>query len=246
MTDRVALVTGGGRGIGAEVCRLLKAQDRQVAVVDLLVEGAEAVAAEVGGRAYHCDVSDSARVAATVQAVASDLGPVEILVNAAGWDRFVPFLETDEDFWDRVIEINYKGVLRTVHAVLPGMIDQGFGRIVNLASDAARVGSSLESVYSGAKAGVVAFTKTIAREAAREGVTANVVAPGPTNTQLLTDIGEAGDLPAKIVSRLARAVPMGRLAEPDEVAYGVVCFTAEDAGFITGQTLSVSGGLTMA
>ncbi|MEE9413951.1 MAG: SDR family oxidoreductase [Acidimicrobiales bacterium] len=245
MTDRVALVTGGGRGIGADVCRRLHAQGRRVAVVDLLFDEAKLVADEVEGRAYGCDVSDSAEVTSTVRAVASDLGPVEVLVNAAGWDRFVPFVETDEAFWDRIIEVNYKGVLRTVHAVLPGMIERRFGRIVNLASDAALVGSSLESVYAGAKAGVIAFTKTIAREAAQDGVTANVVAPGPTDTQLLKDIAAAGELPAKIVGRLARAVPIGRLAQPDEIAYGVSCFAAEDAGFITGQTLSVSGGLTM-
>lgn len=242
---RVALVTGGARGIGGEVSRLLASQGRRVAIADLLVDEAEALAEEIGGAAYRCDVSHSDNVIDTVLAVTDELGPVDILVNVAGFDRFVPFVETDEAFWDMIIEINYKGALRTCHAVLPGMIERRWGRIVNIASDAARVGSSLEAVYAGAKAGVIAFTKTIARETAKKGVTANVVCPGPTDTTLIREMGEAGELPAKIVGGLGRAVPMGRMAEPHEVAYGVACFTADDANFITGQTLSVSGGLTM-
>jgi 2-hydroxycyclohexanecarboxyl-CoA dehydrogenase len=193
------------------------------------------------------DVTDTASVEAAVGSTVRALGPVDICVNVAGWDRLVPFVETDEAFWERVIAINYTGVLRTTRALLPGMVERGWGRVVNTASDAGRVGSSLESVYSGAKGGVIAFTKTIAREVAKRGVTANTVCPGPTDTPLLAAVGEAlPDGGQKLVGSLGRAVPMGRLATPADVAPAIVFFASEDAGFITGQTLSASGGLTMA
>ncbi|MCH1435085.1 MAG: SDR family oxidoreductase [Acidimicrobiales bacterium] len=247
MTEsRVALVTGGARGIGAAVVRRLHAQGRCVAIADLLADEGAELAEELDGRAYRCDVTDSDGVRDMVAAVESDLGPIDVLVNCAGFDRFVRFVDTDEDFWDTIIDINYKGTLRTCHAVLPGMTERGWGRIVNFASDAARVGSSLESVYAGAKAGVIGFTKTIARETVKKGVTCNVVCPGPTDTTLIREMGEQGDLPAKIVGGLDRAIPIGRMAQPDEIAYGAAVFTHDDANFITGQTLSVSGGLTMA
>jgi 2-hydroxycyclohexanecarboxyl-CoA dehydrogenase len=179
-----------------------------------------------------------------------ELGPVDILVNNAGWDDLRPFVETDEAFWDRVIEINYKGVLRTTHAVLPGMVERRWGRVVNIGSDAARVGSSLEAVYAGAKGAVISFTKTIAREVARKGVTANTVCPGPTDTPLLRQIVEAqGSDPGRasgVIDAMTKSVPMKRLGLPDEVAAAVAFFASESAGFVTGQTLSVSGGLTMA
>ena len=244
--QRIALVTGGARGIGAATARRLRAQGRRVAVADLLLDEATAVAEEIDGRAYRCDVTDSDGVRELVAAVETDLGPVDILVNCAGFDRFVRFVDTDEDFWDTIIDINYKGTLRTCHAVLPGMTERGWGRIVNFASDAARVGSSLESVYAGAKAGVIGFTKTIARESVKRGVTCNVVCPGPTDTTLIQEMGAQGELPAKIVGGLDRAMPIGRMAQPHEIAYGATVFTHDDANFITGQTLSVSGGLTMA
>jgi 2-hydroxycyclohexanecarboxyl-CoA dehydrogenase len=156
-----------------------------------------------------------------------------------------PFVETDEPFWDRVIDVNFKGGLRLTRAVLPGMLDRGYGRIVNIGSDAGRVGSSLESVYSGAKGGVIAFTKTIAREVARRGVTANTVCPGPTETEMLREV-TGGDDGAKVIEAMTRAVPMKRLGKPQDVAAAVAFLASDDAGFITGQTLSVSGGLTMA
>jgi 2-hydroxycyclohexanecarboxyl-CoA dehydrogenase len=162
----------------------------------------------------------------------------------AGWDELRPFLETDEEFWERVIEVNYKGCLRVTRAVLPGMVERGFGRVVNIGSDAGRVGSSLEAVYSGAKGAVIAFTKTVAREVARAGVTANTVCPGPTRTAMLKAMAESGR--ERLVESLTRAVPMRRLGEPEDVAAAVAFLASERAGFITGQTLSVSGGLTMA
>jgi 2-hydroxycyclohexanecarboxyl-CoA dehydrogenase len=246
VSTRVALVTGGARGIGRAIALELAAAGCAVAIGDLLAEEADAVAAEIGRNAIAVplDITDSAAVAAAVAAVGEQLGPVDIAVNNAGWDELRPFLETDEPFWDRVIDINYKGCLRVTKAVLPGMVDRGWGRLVNIASDAGRVGSSLESVYAGAKGGVIAFTKTIAREVARSGVTANCVCPGPTRTPLLEGmVGEGGD---RFVDALTRAVPMRRLGEPEDIAAAVAFLASDRAGYVTGQTLSVSGGLTMA
>ena len=249
MTPRIALVTGGARGIGRAISLELAAAGCAVAVADLLVDQAQDVAAAIeaaGGRAtaVAADITDSAAVAAAVVTVGERLGPVDIAVNNAGWDELRPFLETDEPFWDRVIDVNYKGCLRVSKAVLPGMVERGWGRLVNIASDAGRVGSSLESVYAGAKGGVIAFTKTIAREVARSGVTANCVCPGPTRTPLLEGMAaESGD---RFVDALTRAVPMRRLGEPEDIAAAVAFLASERAGYVTGQTLSVSGGLTMA
>lgn len=248
---RVALVTGGGSGIGRAICLALAAAGRQVAVADLDRSGADEttqLVSDAGGRAVsvEMDVTSADSVQTGCLAAIDQLGPVEILVNCAGWDVLMPFLDTDELFWDRVIEINYKGVLRTVHACLPSMIDGGWGRIVNIGSDAARVGSSLEAVYSGAKGGVISFTKTLARETARNGVTANVVCPGPTDTPLLAGIVEASDDGERVIGAMARAVPMKRVGQPLEIASAVAYLTSEEASFVTGQTLSVSGGLTMA
>jgi len=251
MTSRVALVTGGGSGIGRQICQALAVDDRRIAVADINTAGAEATAELVRARggeaiAVTMDITDSDSVAQGCLQVIDELGPVEVLVNCAGWDELKPFLDTDEDFWDRIIEINYKGALRTVHACLPAMIDGGWGRIINISSDAARVGSSLEAVYSGAKGAVISFTKTIAREVARKGITANVVCPGPTDTALLDQIVEASDNGEKVIGAMARAVPMKRIGQPEEVASAVAYFASEQAGFASGQTLSVSGGLTMA
>jgi 2-hydroxycyclohexanecarboxyl-CoA dehydrogenase len=250
MPERTALVTGGARGIGRAICLALAADGRSVAVGDLRIEEATETVASVeaaGGRALavELDVTSTASVAGAVQRIGADLGPVDVLVNNAGWDELRPFLETDEAFWDRVIDVNYRGCLRVTHALLPGMVDRGWGRLVNIGSDAGRVGSSLESVYSGAKGAVIAFTKTIAREVARNGVTANTVCPGPTRTPMLEGMaaGEGGE---KLIDSLTRAVPMRRLAEPDDVAAPVAFLASDRAGYITGQTLSVSGGLTMA
>ena len=240
------MITGGARGIGRAVALALAADGRAVAVADLLEEEAAEAAAAIGGNALavRLDVTDSDSVAEGVDRVQASLGPIQVLVNNAGWDEARPFLETDEAFWDRVIEINFKGGLRTTRAVLPGMVQRGWGRVVNIASDAGRVGSSLESVYSGAKGGVIAFTKTIAREVARSGVTANTVCPGPTRTAFLDRMADGGG--ERLVESLTRAVPMRRLGEPEDVAAAVAFLASDAAGYITGQTLSVSGGLTMA
>ncbi|MGI9613315.1 MAG: SDR family NAD(P)-dependent oxidoreductase [Acidimicrobiales bacterium] len=251
MTERVAVVTGGGRGIGREICRALAADERIVAVADLRASESAATVDAItadGGRALavEMDVTRSDAVTSGLATIVDQLGPVEVLVNCAGWDELKPFVETDEEFWDHIIDLNYKSVLRTTHACLPAMIDAGFGRIVNIGSDAARVGSMLEAVYSGAKGGVISFSKTIAREVARHGITANTVCPGPTATPLLDEIVDASDNGEKVIGAMARAVPMKRVGQPGEVASAVAYLASEDAGFITGQTLSVSGGLTMA
>lgn len=249
--ERVALVTGGARGIGRAIAEALAADGRLVAVADLLEDGARETvelieAAGGGGMAVAMDVTSSDSVTAAFARVSAEMGHVDVLVNCAGWDILMPFVDSSEDFWDKVIDINYKGVLRTTHAALPGMMDRGYGRIVNIGSDAGRVGSSLEAVYSGCKGGVIAFTKTIARESARKGVTVNTVCPGPTDTPLLSAIVDAAENAEKIVGAMTRAVPMKRLGQPHEVAAAVAFLASDAAGFISGQTLSVSGGLTMA
>jgi 2-hydroxycyclohexanecarboxyl-CoA dehydrogenase len=251
MAEGAALITGGAGGIGRAICERLAADGHAIAVADLRAADTEAVARAIaasGRRAagVACDVTDSASVAAAVEQATSELGPIEILVNNAGWDELHPFVDTDEDFWRRVVEINYMGCLRVTRAVLPGMVERGFGRIVSIASDAARAGSSGEAVYAGAKAGVVAFMKTIAREHARAGITANSVCPGPTRTPMLESMAARDEAGAKLIASLERAVPMRRLGEPADVAAAVAFFCSEEAAFITGQTLSVSGGLTMA
>lgn len=249
--SRVALVTGGASGIGRETCLALADAGRRVAVADIQTAGANETAAAIrsaGGQAMAVtiDITDAASVDRGVRHVEDELGPVEILANVAGWDQFMKFVDTDEDFWDRIIDVNFKGMLRTTHRCLPAMIDGGWGRVVNVASDAGRVGSSLEAVYSGAKGGTIAFTKTLAREVARRGITANVVCPGPTDTPLLSEIASTNPDSDRVLGAMANAVPMKRVGRPEEVATAVVYFASEGASFTTGQTLSVSGGLTMA
>ncbi len=251
VTHRTALVTGGASGIGRSVCVALAEAGHRVAVADINASGADDTVTtirESGGEAVavRMDVTSSESVNEAIGEVTRMLGAIDVLVNVAGWDKFMRFVDTDEEFWDQIIEINYKGVLRTAHACVPTMIERGWGRVINVASDAGRVGSSLEAVYSGAKGGTIAFSKTLAREVAKKGVTVNVVCPGPTDTPLLTEIIDDGDDGDRVIAAMANAVPMKRLGQPDEVAPAVVYFASEGAGFTTGQTLSVSGGLTMA
>jgi 2-hydroxycyclohexanecarboxyl-CoA dehydrogenase len=251
MSERVALVTGGARGIGAAICGELCGGGCAVAVADVREELAAQTAArlvQAGHRALAValDVTDGPSVAGAAAQVRSSLGEVDILVNNAGWDELRPFVQTDEAFWRRIVDVNYLGALRVTRALVPAMTERGFGRVVFVASDAGRVGSSLESVYAGAKGAVIAFAKSLARETARDGVTANVVCPGPTETALLEEITAGAEDAAKVIAAMRRAVPMRRLGAPGDVACAVAFFASEQAGFITGQTLSVSGGLTMA
>ena len=241
MDSRVALVTGGAGGIGRAIVAALADAGHTAVSGDI----ADATADEAA-LAVRLDVTDSASVDEAVARIEAELGAVEILVNTAGWDEFHPFVETDEAFWDRIIELNFKGCLRVCRRVVPGMVEREYGRVVNISSDAARVGSSQEAVYAGAKAAQVAFGKTLAREVARRGVTVNTVCPGPTETPLLMGLLGAGEASAKMVEALRRAVPMRRLGQPEDVAAAVAFLASDRAGYITGQTLSVSGGLTMA
>jgi 2-hydroxycyclohexanecarboxyl-CoA dehydrogenase len=252
MSNRVALVTGGAQGIGEGISRTLGAHGFRVAVADLNLEAAQQTAKEItndGGSAIAVpiDITDPVAVRAAVEQVEAELGPIEVVVNNAGWDDFMKFLDTDEDFWTKILDINFKGALRVAHATVPGMIERGFGRVINIGSDAGRVGSSLEAVYSGAKGGIIAFTKTLAREVATKGVTANTVCPGPTDTPALRKFADSSGQDAdKVIGGMTRSVPMKRLAQPADVAAAVAFFASDAAGYITGQTLSVSGGLTMA
>ncbi|KPQ08291.1 MAG: 2-hydroxycyclohexanecarboxyl-CoA dehydrogenase BadH [Rhodobacteraceae bacterium HLUCCA12] len=249
LNGKRVIVTGGGGGIGRATCLRFADEGAEVAVLDLNAEAAQETVRQIrasGGvaAAHAVDITDRSAVDAAVAAIEAG-GPVDVLVNNAGWDEARPFLATDIALWDKVIQINLYGPLHMHHAVLPGMVKNGGGRIVNIASDAGRVGSSGEAVYAACKGGIISFSKTVARELARKNVQVNTVCPGPTDTALFADFakGEDGD---KIVEGLKRAIPMRRLGQPEDYP-GIICFLAsEDAGFITGQTISVSGGLTMA
>lgn len=247
LRDRVAVVTGAASGIGRAIALAMGREGARVAVLDRNDAGAVTVAAEIadGGEAgpWQVDISDPARVNAVIAEVVSRWGTVHILVNCAGWDQPRPFVETTPDFWDKILAINLKGPITCTHAVLPAMIKQEYGKIVTIASDAGRVGSTGEAVYSAAKGGLIAFTKTIARETARHRINVNCVCPGPSDTPLFqTEFAAASP---RLAESLKRVIPWGRLGVPEDVAPAVVFLASDDAGFITGQTLSVSGGLTM-
>ncbi|MBA3369941.1 MAG: SDR family NAD(P)-dependent oxidoreductase, partial [Thermoleophilaceae bacterium] len=219
LEGHAALVTGGGSGIGAATCRELAAEGARVAVTDLNAGTAQAVAGDLDGAAYELDVRSTASIAAAVAAAERDLGPLEVLVNNAGYDEFGFFARTDEAVWDRVLAVNLRGTIAVTHAVLPGLQERRRGRIVNVASEAGRVGSRGSAIYSAAKAGVIGFTKTIAREAARYEVTANAVAPGPIETPLLMAAPEQlGEMGERLVQGMVGATQLGRLGQPDEVA----------------------------
>ncbi len=248
--NKTVIVTGGGGGIGGAIGRAFAAEGARVAVLDLNLEAAEKTAASIrdtGGNAaaFGCDITDRASVDAAVAATESRLGLIDVLVNNAGWDVFRPFTKTEPAQWDRLIAINLVGALHMHHAVLPGMAARKAGRIVNISSDAARVGSSGEAVYAACKGGIVAFSKTIAREHARHGITVNVVCPGPTDTALFADYKEGAGNPEKLVEAFTRSIPLGRIGQPKDLPGAILFFASDDAAYVTGQVLSVSGGLTM-
>jgi 2-hydroxycyclohexanecarboxyl-CoA dehydrogenase len=248
---RTVVVTGGGGGIGGATCRRFAAEGAKVAVLDLDEAAAERTAAAIrdaGGTAksFRCDITDRAEVDAAVAGTEAALGPIDVLVNNAGWDVFKPFAKTEPAQWDRLIAINLTGALHMHHAVLPGMVARKAGRIVNISSDAARVGSSGEAVYAACKGGLVAFSKTIAREHARHGITCNVVCPGPTDTALFDGYKQGAGNPEKLVEAFTRSIPLGRIGQPQDLPGAIAFFASDDAAYVTGQVLSVSGGLTMA
>lgn len=249
LEGRNAIVTGSASGIGRAIAIRLAEEGCNVGVFDINVEGAAntvSAIAESGGtaKAVSVDITDLAGVQAGVSEFESAIGPTDILVNNAGWDKIVPFLQTDAELWKKVIDINLYGPLNMHFAVLPKMVERKRGCVVNISSDAGRVGSSGEAVYSAAKGGIISFGKTLARELTRAGIRINTVCPGPTDTPLFAQVAE-GDSGQKIVDGLQRAIPMRRLGQPEDYP-GIVAFLAsDDAAYITGQTISVSGGLTM-
>ena len=251
LEGKTVVVTGGGGGIGGAACKRFAAAGSRVAVLDIDSGAAEDVAAQINGaggtaRPFACDITDYEGVSRVVAEVEAQLGPIGVLVNNAGWDVFCLFVQTEPKDWEKLISINLVGALNMHHAVLPGMVQRRAGRIVNVASDAARVGSTGEAVYAACKAGLVGLSKTLAREHARHGITVNVVAPGPTSTNLFAQYKQGAGNPEKLEEAFRRAIPLGRIGEPEDLAGAILFFASDDAGYITGQVLSVSGGLTMA
>lgn len=247
LKDKVCIVTGGARGIGEAICKKLAREGAKVVVADLLLDHAQATADAIqqdGGNAMaiKVDVTILEEVERMVQQTKQTFGRIDVLVNNAGWDKVEPFLDSTEETWDRVLAINLKGVFYTCKTVLPIMIEQAYGKVVNIGSDAGRVGSSGEAVYAAAKGGVIAFSKTLAREMARHKINVNVVCPGPADTPLFQEISSYNP---KIAGALERAIPLRRLAQPEDIAHAVCYFASDEAAYVTGQTLSVSGGLTM-
>jgi len=245
--QKTAIVTGAGSGIGRQVALGLAREGAKVVLGDLSLERAQAVAKEISdmdGTALpvQVDVADAELVRAMVAVTIEEFGQIDILISNAGWDKVMPFLDTDEELWDRVIAINYRGHLACTHAVVPHMVEAGSGKVVLLASDAGRVGSSGEAIYSGAKGAVIAFSKALARETARQGINVNCVAPGLTDTPMLTNVSEGNE---KLMAAIIRSIPLGRVGTPEEVARAVLFLASSDADYITGQTLSVNGGLSM-
>ena len=247
---KTALVTGAGRGIGRAIALALARDGCQVGIADILPGSAAATAADVEalgvrGLALPVDLTSRAEVEGMVAEMLAKFGQIDVLVNNAGWDRMGLFLDTDEDTWDRIIAVNLKAMLYVCKAVLPQMVARGAGKVVNVASDAGRVGSSGEAVYSATKGAVIAFSKALAREMARHRITVNVVCPGLTETPLLQSLRDQSPKMEKILEAVTRATPFGRVATPEEIAAAVAFFASPRSDFVTGQTLSVSGGLTM-
>jgi 2-hydroxycyclohexanecarboxyl-CoA dehydrogenase len=243
LEGRKALVTGGASGIGAAIARRLAAEGAEVTIGDLNLEGATEVAGEISGLSIELDVTDLGSAQAAVDSAGP---PIDILVNNAGTDEFGFFTQTTPEQWKKVVDVNLYGVLNCTFAALPGMQEAGYGRIVNIASEAGRVGSKGSAVYSAAKGGVIAFTKVIAREGARFGVNANAIAPGPIETPLLMQAKEFGQIGEKIIENMKAGTQLGRLGQPEEVAAAVAFLASEDASYVTGEVLGVSGGLGMA
>lgn len=237
--NKRVVVTGAASGIGAATARVVAREGALVAALDIDGAGARRVAEEIEGSAVELDLADLDAIPAAVEDVVTMLRSIDLLVNCAGWDRAMPFPETDSGLWRRVIDINLLGPIAMTHAALPHIEDDG--AIVNVSSDAGRVGSSGEVVYSGAKGGVIGFSKALAREVAARGVRVNVVAPGPTDTPFLAGFDETG----KLADAMRRQTPLKKLATPEDVASAIAFLGSNDAGHITGQVLSVSGGLTM-
>lgn len=250
LKDKVIIVTGGAGGIGSATCKRLAEEGAKVAVFDLNLAAAQSLVNDIentGGvaLAVQCDITQNDGVLQAVAQVESHFGAIDGLVNNAGFDIFKPFVKSEPQEWEKLIQINLVGMLNMHHAVLKGMVERNQGRIVNIASDAARVGSSGEAVYAACKGGLLSFSKTLAREHSRHNITVNVVCPGPTDTALLAQVTDGAANPEKLRDAFVRAIPLGRLGQPNDLASAIAFFLSDDSSFITGQVLSVSGGLTM-
>ncbi|MBI2818364.1 MAG: glucose 1-dehydrogenase [Acidobacteria bacterium] len=247
---KTAIVTGGGRGIGRAIALALAHDGCNVAILDLIEENAQGVKKEVealGHRALalRVDLTQSNQVQSAIEQVLKEFGQIDILINNAGWDKMEPFLDSQPETWEKVIAINFKAMLYTCKFTLPHMVGRGSGKIVNIGSDAGRGGSTGESVYSGMKAGVITFSKSLAREMARHHINVNVVCPGLTETPLLQEVRNTSEKTHKVIDAITRAIPLGRVGTPEDIANAVAFLASPKADYITGQTLSVSGGLTM-
>ena len=249
LENKVIIVTGGAGGIGSATCRRLAKEGAKVAIFDMNLDAAKQLENEINqyGKAFaiQCDITQNSIVEEAVQKTEAELGPIDGLVNNAGWDVFKPFIKSTPEEWDKLIQINLIGMLNMHYAVLKGMVARNSGSIVNIASDAARVGSSGEAVYAACKGGLVSFSKTLAREHSRHNIKVNVICPGPTDTALLAGVTEGASNPEKLRDAFIRAIPLGRLGQPEDLASSIAFFLSDEASFITGQVLSVSGGLTM-
>ena len=244
LDGKIALVTGGVSGIGKATALEFARQGARVIVADVNRDGgaatvAEAEAAGLAVEYMVLDLADLASIDACAASVLERHGRVDVLVNAAGWDRIQPFLENTSEFMDRVLAINLRGPIGLTQKLVPAMAAAGYGKIVNVASDAGRVGSLGETVYAGAKGGMIAFTKSLAREVARYRITVNCVCPGPTDTPLFAV------QPEKVRVALEKAIPFKRIAQPQEIANAILFFASARSDYVTAQVLSVSGGLTM-
>ena len=241
LEGRKALVTGGASGIGAAICRRLAAEGAEVWVGDVNEQGAAEMASEVSGSALRLDVTDLDSARAAVE----QTGTLDVLVNNAGTDEFGFFTQTTPEQWRRVLAVNLDGVLNCTYAALPAMQEAGYGRIVSISSEAGRVGSKGSAVYSAAKAGVIGFTKVMAREGARFGITANAIAPGPIETPLLMQAKEFGEIGEKIIETMKGGTQLKRLGQPEEVAAAVAFLASDDSSYVTGECIGVSGGMGM-
>lgn len=251
LSGKTVIITGGGGGIGRAVSRRFAEEGSLVAVLDRDAAAAQVTVdliIQAGGKAkaYAADITDYTAIETTVTAIEQDLGIPTVLVNNAGFDRFMPFLKTEPAMWDQLISINLTGALNMHHVVLPRMLEAGGGKVINVASDAARVGSSGEAVYAACKAGLIGLSKTLARELATKSINFNVVCPGPTDTALLKAVADTSNNPEKLLEAFKNAVPKRRLGQPEDYPGIIVLLASDDADFITGQVISVSGGLTMA
>ncbi|MCP5084037.1 MAG: SDR family oxidoreductase [Alphaproteobacteria bacterium] len=250
ISGKNVLITGAASGIGRATALRFAQEGANVGILDLDLEGAQETVAQIkalggSGGAEQADISDHASVQSAVAVLEGEMGAFDVLVNNAGWDKAAPFLQTEPELWQKIVAINLMGPVNLHHVVVAGMVERGGGKVVNVASDAGRVGSSGEAVYSACKGGIISFGKTLARELARSNVQINTVCPGPTDTPLLASFkpeGEAGD---KLIAGLQRAIPMRRLGQPEDYPGMIVFLASADADYITGQTISVSGGLTM-